>query len=79
MNQDKRKRLEVSGWRVGTVEEFLKLSSVEKEIVEIRLALSQELKESRKNHNLSQKALAEQMESSQSKIAKREAVDQSVF
>ena len=51
MDKDKRQRLEGSGWHVGTVEDFLSLSTVEKEIVEIRLALSQELKESRKNHN----------------------------
>ncbi len=42
MDKDKRQRLEKSGWRIGTVEDFLELSPVEKEIVEIRLALSQE-------------------------------------
>lgn len=78
MDKDKRQRLEESGWRIGTVEEFLFLSPVEKEIIEIRLALSQELKESRKSHNLSQKALAKKMELSQSRIAKIESGDPSV-
>ena len=56
MDEIKRQRLEASGWRVGTVEEFLELSPVESEIVELKLALSQSLKNFRKNHRLSQKA-----------------------
>ena len=39
MDATKRKRLEAAGWRVGTVQEFLGLSAVEAELVEMRVAL----------------------------------------
>jgi DNA-binding XRE family transcriptional regulator len=78
MDINKRQRLEAAGWCVGTPSEFLKLSSVEAEIVELKLALSQRVKEIRESHHLSQKALAKKMESSQSRVAKIEAGDPSV-
>ena len=40
MDKRKRSRLEKSGWKVGTVGEFLNLSPKEVTIVEVRLALS---------------------------------------
>jgi DNA-binding XRE family transcriptional regulator len=78
METTKRQRLEDSGWRVGTVEDFLDLSPVEAELIELKLALTQKLKEIRESHQLSQKALAKRMESSQSRVAKIEAGDPSV-
>jgi DNA-binding XRE family transcriptional regulator len=78
METTKRQRLESAGWRVGTVEDFLDLSPVEAELIELKLALTQKLKEIRESHQLSQKALAKRMESSQSRVAKIEAGDPSV-
>lgn len=78
MDELKRQRLEAAGWKVGTVEDFLELSPVEAEIVELKLALSQKLKHLRTNQHLSQTSLAKQMNSSQSRIAKIEAGDPSV-
>ena len=78
METTKRQRLEASGWRVGRVEDFLDLSPVEAELIELKLALTQKLKEIRESHQLSQKALAKRMESSQSRVAKIEAGDPSV-
>lgn len=78
MDEAKRKRLEAAGWQIGTVNDFLQLSPEEAKIVELKLALSQELKELRKNQNLTQQSLAERMNSSQSRIAKIEAGDPSV-
>jgi hypothetical protein len=40
MDATKRKRLERAGWTVGSASDFLGLSSVEEELVEIKLALS---------------------------------------
>ena len=54
---------------MGTVEEFLELTPVESELIELKLALGRKLKEIRKSQNISQKELAKRMESSQSRVA----------
>ena len=78
MDLAKRQRLEAAGWKVGTVEEFLELTPVESELIELKLALGRKLKEIRKSQNISQKELAKRMESSQSRVAKIESGDPSV-
>ena len=78
MKESKRKKLEAAGWRVGSADEFLGLSAVESVLVDLRLALSQALKERRARLHLSQRALAERIQSSQSRIAKMEAADPEV-
>ena len=40
MNKAKQKMLEKKGWKVGTTEEFLGLSSVESRYIELKLTLS---------------------------------------
>ena len=49
MDLDKRARLESKGWKVGSVSDFLELTPEESVLVEIKLALSQSLKERRQN------------------------------
>ena len=49
MDLDKRERLESKGWKVGSVSDFLELTPEESVLVEIKLALSQSLKERRLN------------------------------
>ena len=78
MREAKRQRLEAKGWRVGTVEEFLQLSPEESAYVELRLKLSDGLKERRQQQNLTQVDLAKLVKSSQSRVAKMEAGDPSV-
>lgn len=78
MKESKRKQLEAAGWRIGSADEFLGLSTVESLLVDLRLALSQALKERRAKLRLSQRALAERIKSSQSRIAKMEAADPEV-
>lgn len=78
MKAVKRKRLEQSGWRVGSAEDFLGLSKEEQTLVEIKLALADAIKTQREKHRLSQSALAARMRSSQSRVAKIEAGDPSV-
>ena len=78
MEQEKRQRLEAAGWSLGTAADFLGLSKEEATFVEVKLALSKRLKEQRKDHKLSQTALARRLNSSQSRVAKMEAGDPSV-
>ncbi len=77
MNAATRKRLEADGWVLGSIKEFLGLSDEEAALVEIKLALSKLLKEQRAVSGISQVELAKRIGSSQSRIAKLEAVDPS--
>ena len=78
MKQAKRKKLESSGWKVGTAKEFLGLSPEEETYIEMKISLSQSLKEMRKRKNISQVAFAKLIKSSQSRVAKMESGSASV-
>ncbi len=75
MDEAKRKHLEAAGFRVGTVAEFLGLTVAESELIEIKLSLTDSLNEWRRSSSLTQSQLAEQIGSSQSRVAKMEAGD----
>lgn len=80
MTVDKAKQsiLEKTGWRFGTADEFLGLSTEELIYIELKLALSDKLKEKRVSKRLTQAELAKIMNSSQSRVAKMEAADPAV-
>ena len=78
MKQAKRKKLEASGWKVATAAEFLGLTPEEETFIEMKISLSQSLKEMRKHKHISQVALAKLIRSSQSRVAKMEAGSASV-
>ena len=78
MKANKRQKLEQAGWHVGSVDEFLGLSSEESAYIEMKLALSEALKKTRIKKRISQVVLAELIASSQSRVAKMEAGDSSV-
>jgi DNA-binding XRE family transcriptional regulator len=78
MREDKKKRLEARGWRVGTAAEFLELSAEESEYVELKLRLSEGFRRRRAERQLTQAETAKLLKSSQSRIAKMEAGDPSV-
>ena len=78
MDKAKRKRLEARDWRVGTSSDFLGLSAEEPALVEMKVRLSQALRARREARGLSQVALAKRLRSSQSRVAKMEAADQTV-
>ena len=78
MRDDKRRRLETKGWRVGTTRDFLRLSADEEAYVELRLRLAAGLKRRRIRRNLTQTELAKAVRSSQSRVAKMETGDPSV-
>jgi DNA-binding XRE family transcriptional regulator len=78
MEESKKQKLKQNGWTVGTVSEFLDLSVEEELFIELKIALSRQLKEARVNHDMTQKTLAKRIQSSQSRVAKMEAGDPSV-
>ncbi|MBS1826716.1 MAG: helix-turn-helix transcriptional regulator [Acidobacteria bacterium] len=78
MNNAKKARLQIAGWAVGDASEFLGLTPEETRFVEMRLALATGVREFREKRGLTQQALAEQLGSSQSRVAKMEAGDRSV-
>lgn len=78
MNSAKKRRLESKGWKVGTAQQFLNLSAEEAAYVELKLALSRNLQEYRRQKKLTQEELARRLKSSQSRVAKMEAGDPSV-
>ncbi|HET6948327.1 MAG TPA: helix-turn-helix domain-containing protein [bacterium] len=78
MRRDKKERLERAGWKVGDAKEFLDLSDGEMAVIEVRVSLARELRRQRLARKLSQAALAKQIGSSQSRVAKMEAGDPSV-
>lgn len=77
MDEKKKERLEASGWKVGSVEEFLGLTPEENALVEIKLALSRNLKQ-RRQKIMTQSELADKIQSSQPRVANAENGDASV-
>ena len=78
MKEKKKNILESKGYRVGSVGEFLGLSTEESEYIELKLALSDALAKRRKKSNLTQAQLAKMLKSSQSRVAKMEKGDPTV-
>ena len=78
MRDAKRKALEKKGWRVGDADEFLDLAPEEAAYVELKLRLSESLRDRRKFKKLTQTEFARLIKSSQSRVAKMEAGDPSV-
>jgi ribosome-binding protein aMBF1 (putative translation factor) len=78
MDKAKRKRLEASGWKVGTTREFLDLTPEDEAYIELKLELAKNLQKRRLEKKLTQVELARMLKSSQSRIAKMEAGDPTV-
>ncbi len=78
MNKTRLHKLQAAGWKVGSASDFLKLSSEEIMLVELKLSLASALKQARAKRHLSQVDLAQRMGSSQSRVAKIEAGDPAV-
>ena len=78
MSNAKLKRLKAAGWNTGSAKDFLQLSDEEAMLVELKLSLTDAVRQSRQKHGLSQIDLAQRMKSSQSRVAKLEAGDPTV-
>lgn len=72
MKAARKKRLEATGWKIGTAEDFLGLSPEEARIVEMKLALGDSLRSHRIRRRWTQLDLAKRLGSSQSRVAKLE-------
>jgi DNA-binding XRE family transcriptional regulator len=78
MDKARRQRLEDAGWAMGSAADFLDLSEDEAAFIDLKLALSDELRARREHQGLTQVALAKKLGSSQSRVAKMEASDPGV-
>lgn len=78
MREEKRRRLEAKGWKIGTAQEFLGLSAEDAAYVELKARLAMGVRKWRQRRKLTQVDLANRLQSSQSRIAKMEAGDPSV-
>lgn len=78
MENTKKSTLAKSGWRVGSVKQLLGLTQEEAALIELKLALSGDLRERRLANGVTQGELAKRLGSSQSRVAKMETSDPSV-
>jgi predicted XRE-type DNA-binding protein len=78
LTKTKQQALAAAGWRVGSAQAFLGLTDEETVLVELKLRLSDALRQRRTQLKLSQTAVATRLHSSQSRVAKMEAADASV-
>ena len=78
MREDKKRRLEAKGWKVGSAKEFLRLTDEESAYIDLKMRLADGLRDRRQRNRLSQVQLARMLRSSQSRIAKMESGDPSV-
>lgn len=78
MREDKKRRLQAKGWKVGGVKDLLGLSADEVAYIELKLKLGRSVKVKRRERRLTQTALARKIRSSQSRVAKMEAGDPTV-
>ena len=70
--------LEQKGWKVGGIEDFLELSAEELAYIELKIILSEMVKDLREQQGITQVNAAKIINSSQSRISKIEAADSSV-
>ena len=78
MKKEIHERLERKGWKLGDAEDFLGLAADEVAMVETRLRIASAVRELRANQALTQTQVAEKVGSSQSRVARVEAADESV-
>ena len=74
MKAAKGHKLEARGYRVTDPKDFLGLSDTEARLVELKVSLIERLKEIREANKVTQAELAKLLKSSQSRVAKIEAV-----
>jgi predicted XRE-type DNA-binding protein len=73
MNKAKRQALEAAGFVFEDAEDFLELTTEERRLVELRLAVSRAVRARREQQHLTQEQVARKLKSSQSRVAKMEA------
>ena len=72
MHKAKRQAIAAAGFQIGNAEDFLGLTEEERQLVELRVAISRAVRRLREGQSLTQQQLADKIQSSQSRIAKLE-------
>ena len=78
MKPSKKLEIKAAGFKITTAAEFLGLSPDEEAFIELKIALSEQLRKKRLKNKITQVELAMLVSSSQSRVAKTEAGDASV-
>ena len=78
MKPSKKLEIKAAGFKITTAAEFLGLSPDEEAFIELKIALSEQLRKKRLKNKITQVELAMLVSSSQSRVAKMEAGDASV-
>ncbi|MEP7012731.1 MAG: helix-turn-helix transcriptional regulator [Acidobacteriota bacterium] len=78
MDPNKKARLEAQGWKFGSAEEFLGMTPEESAYVELRLKLSEAVRQVRATRHVTQLQLARRLQSSQDRVAKAESAEEPV-
>jgi predicted XRE-type DNA-binding protein len=79
MDAEERTKLEAVGYSVvDDAADWLELTDVERQIVDVRVRLGREIRRRRTEAGLSQAQLAEKIGSSQSRVAKAEGMAQGI-
>ena len=78
MKPSKKLEIKAAGFKITTAAEFLGLSPDEEAFIELKIALSEQLRKKRLKNKITQSELAMLVSSSQSRVAKMEAGDASV-
>ena len=73
MNETKRQALLAAGYVSGDAEDFLQLTDEERELVELRLAVSRAVRARRVQKKLSQSDVAKKLRTSQPRVARIES------
>jgi DNA-binding XRE family transcriptional regulator len=78
MNAAKRKALEAAGWRFGDAADFLGMTAAERQFLDARIEAALAVRRQREALNLTQKQLANRINTSQPRIAKIERASRDV-
>ena len=78
MKPSKRLKIEAAGFKITAAAEFFGLTPDEEAFIELKIALSEQLRKKRLKNKITQAELARLVSSSQSRVAKMEAGDASV-
>jgi predicted XRE-type DNA-binding protein len=77
MDSDRKSRLEAAGFKFGTVGELFGLTEAEEELVELKVAIAEAIRELREEHSLSQADLARLIGTGQARVSKLERTSES--
>ncbi len=78
MDKDKQAKLASKGWKISTVNDFLDLTHAEAVYIELRLALSQNLKQRQTQKQLTSSQFAQLLNANHSQIEKLETGEASI-